>query len=166
MAYLVRRGPDRVEIRESVTTERGPRSRRLASFRAPLTPDVLDRAAAVATRPFDREAIVRRARADGIAVAHRAREPEARALLTRLRRRDAMDPTLATLLRSALERAPREPLPESLEDVAEWIGATAAERGSALRQLLDLYGRIAASRRLPRELERPAYPRIESSPAR
>jgi len=44
MAYLHRR-PRRIEIRESVATRMGPRSRVLASFAGALTPDVLARAA-------------------------------------------------------------------------------------------------------------------------
>jgi hypothetical protein len=162
MAYLVRRGADRFEIRESFTTDRGPRSRRLVSFRGALTPDVLERAAAQATRPFDAKALMRRARTLGVPVAGRSREPEARALLARLRRGDRLDPTLAGLLRAALERLPEEPVPESLEEVADWVGASAAERGEALRGLLDLYGRIAASRPAPPRREAARFPRIES----
>jgi hypothetical protein len=162
MAYLVRRGPDRTEIRESISTARGPRSRRLVGFRGALTQDVLERAAAEARRPFDPRALVRRARAAGIEVVERSREPEARALLARLRRRDPLDSRLAALLRSALDGLPREPIPEELEDVADWVGASAADRGNALRQLLDLYGRIAASRPPPRQREKPRFPHIES----
>jgi hypothetical protein len=162
MAHLVRRGPDRIEIRESFATPRGPRSRLLASFREPLTPDVLERAAARATRPFDRRALARRARGAGVAVALRSREPEARALLARLQRPDPLDPVLAAALRRALGGLPEAGLPEALAEVAEWVGASAAQRGAALRELLDLYGRIAASRPPPRERERPRFPRFSS----
>jgi hypothetical protein len=162
MAYLVRRGPGRTEIRESVATERGPRSRCLVGFRGPLTPDVLERAAARARRPFDARALERRARAAGIEVVQRSREPEARALLARLRRGDPLDPGMAALLRAALADQPGGPVPEQLEDVADWVGASPASRGSALRQLLDLYGRIAASRALGREPEKPRFPHFES----
>jgi len=164
MAYLVRRSPSRVEIRESRATARGPRSRVLASFAGELTPDVLAQAAARAARPFDADALVRRARVLGIPVGERAREPEARALLARLRRRDPLDPAMATLLRRALEDARAEPVPDHLAEVCEWIGAPAAERGQALRELLDLYGRIAASRPARREPERRRFPRFSSSP--
>ena len=94
MAYLVRRSPTRFEIRESRSTPRGPRSRVLASFLEALTRDVLDRAAARATRPVNAAALVRRARTLGIPVLERSREPEARALLSRLRRGDPLDPDL------------------------------------------------------------------------
>lgn len=162
MAYLVRRRADRVEIRESRATPRGPRSRVLASFSGPLTPEVLDRAAARATRPFDRRALLRRARAAGIPVQERSREPEARALLARLRRGDPLDPALAAALRRALERQPEAPVPEALAEVSEWVGAGARERGAALRELLDLYGRIARSRAPRRERERRRFPRFSS----
>ncbi len=162
MAYLVRRSPTRVEIRESRSTARGPRSRVLASFPEALTRDVLDRAAARATRPFDAATIVRRARALGIPVLERSREPEARALLSRLRRGDPLDPVLAASLKRALERLPEMPIPESLAEVSEWVGASAAERGAALRELLDVYGRIVHSRPPRRRRERPRFPRFSS----
>jgi len=165
MAYLVHRSPTRFEIRESRATPRGARSRVLASFPEVLTRDVLDRAAARSTRPFDAAALARRARALGIPVVERSREPEARALLSRLRRSDPLDPALAASLRRAFARLPEAPVPESLAEVSEWVGASAAERGAALRELLDLYGRIAGSRprRRLRELRR--FPRFSSQRA-
>ena len=162
MAYLVRRSPTRVEIRESRSTPRGARSRVLASFPEALTRDVLERAAARATRPFDAGALVRRARARGIPVLERSREPEARALLSRLRRGDPLDPVLAASLRRALAQVPEAAIPESLAEVSEWVGASAAERGAALRQLLDLYGRIARSRPPRRRGEQARFPRFSS----
>ncbi|HKJ24816.1 MAG TPA: hypothetical protein VKB65_08355 [Myxococcota bacterium] len=164
MAYLVRRGARRVEIRESRATPRGPRSRVLASFAGDLTPDVLAEAAARATRPFDAAALGRRAREMGLAVRERPREPEARALLARLRRGDPLDPVMATLLRRALGDPRAGSLPGPLADVAEWVGAPPAERGRALRELLDLYGRIEASRPERRERPRRRFPRFSSSP--
>ena len=165
MAYLVRRGPSRVEIRESRATPKGARSRVLASFSDALTRDVLARAAARATRPFDAEALVRRARAQGIPVRERSQEPEARALLARLRRGEPLDPVLAASLRRALARIPEAPIPESLAEVSEWIGAGSRERGAALRELLDLYARIEQSRPPPRRRERPRFPRFSSRPS-
>jgi len=162
MAYLVRRSPSRFEIRESRSTPRGPRSRVLASFLETLTRDVLDRAIARAARPVNAAALVRRARTLGIPVLERSREPEARALLSRLRRGDPLDPVLAASLRRALARLPETPIPQSLAEVSEWVGASAAERGAALRELLDLYGRIARSRPPRRRRERARFPRFSS----
>jgi hypothetical protein len=95
-------------------------------------------------------------------VVERSREPEARALLARLRRGDPLDPALAAALRRALERLPAAPVPEPHAEVCEWVGASAAERGAALRQLLDLYGRIAQSRPAPRRREGARFPRFSS----
>lgn len=162
MAYLVRRSPDRIEIRESHATPRGPRSRVLASFSGRLTPSVLALAAARASRPFDADALLRRARASGIEVAQRSHEPEARALLARLRRRDPIDPLMAGLLKRALASVAGGEPPEALAEVAEWVGASAAERGVALRNLLDTYGLIAASRPARRAPPRPRFPRFDS----
>jgi hypothetical protein len=134
----------------------------LASFSGALTRDVLERAAARASRRFDAETLVRRARAQGIPVEERSREPEARALLARLRRDDPLDPALAAALRSALARVPEAPAPEPLADVIEWVGASDAERGAALRELLDLYGRIASSRTPRRARPRARFPRFSS----
>lgn len=52
MAYVVARPRGRFEIRESVHTPKGPRSRTLANFEQ-LTDKVLDTARGRASRPFD-----------------------------------------------------------------------------------------------------------------
>jgi hypothetical protein len=163
MAYLVERASNRVEIRESHATPRGPRSRQLARFSGALTPAVLARAAAKASRPFDAEALVRRAHVMGIAVARRAPELEARALLERLRRTDPIDPVMAGLLLRALDGVATAQVPEHLAEVAEWIGASPSERGAALRDLLDTFGRIAASRPPRRTRPHEPFPRFSSA---
>ena len=163
MAYLVKRPGDRIEIRESRSTTRGPRSRQLTRFLGALTPAVLARAEAQASRTFDPAALVRRARVMGIPVAAQARESEARALLARLRRGDPIDPVMAGLLARALEGIATTPVPEHLAEASEWIGSTPAARGSALRDLLDTFGRIAASRPARRTRPRKIYPRFASA---
>jgi hypothetical protein len=165
MAYFVRRSPDRVELRESVATAQGPRSRTLASFRGPLTADVLARAASRATRPFDAAALRRKAQERGIEVSEVAHESEARALLRRLRRSDRMDPVLVGLLRQALDRQPVAEVQEHLAEAAEWIGASPAERGHALRGLLRLYDRIRRNRPPQAEPPRAPLPRVSSAAA-
>jgi len=67
MAYVVARKGGRFEIRESLHTAGGPRSRTLAGFRV-LTDQALDAAARRAQRPFDREAVVRSGRRAGARV--------------------------------------------------------------------------------------------------
>ena len=77
----IRKQNDAYEIRECVSTERGPRQRALASFHRVLTPEVLDEAEANASRPFDRVALVARAVKQGIPVSERRRHAAARELL-------------------------------------------------------------------------------------
>jgi len=163
MAYLVKRSRDRIEIRESRSTPRGPRSRRLATFSGALTPAVLARAADRAARPFDARALVRRAAALGIPVEARAPETEARALLGRLARADTIDPVMAGLLVRALDGLGTAPVPEHLAEVSEWLGAPPAARGAALRDLLDAFGRIAASHPPRRSRPREIFPRFSSA---
>jgi hypothetical protein len=61
MAYVVARRGGRFEIRESLHTMRGPRSRTLAGFGA-LTDEILTAAARRAQRPFNVEAVIHSAR--------------------------------------------------------------------------------------------------------
>jgi hypothetical protein len=56
MAFVVVRPKGRFEIRESVHTKTGPRARSLANF-ASLTDEVLAKARARASRPFDADAV-------------------------------------------------------------------------------------------------------------
>jgi hypothetical protein len=158
----IRRHGLRCEIRECLSTERGPRQRVLASFRGALTPEILDRAEAKARRPFDREALVRRARGAGIPVTRRRGFPEARALLAVLQRGGGLDPRLVTRLRESLAQLPAAPVPEHLAAAADWIGQPESERGRALRGLLRTADRIAISRGPLRERSRKSFPRIRS----
>jgi hypothetical protein len=161
MAYLYLRKNGRVEIREAHTTPRGPRSRTLASFRGALTEAVLDRADSAAARGLDRDAIRRRARELGVAVAAASADALARPLIGRLRRGERLDPVLAHALREALEGRESAPVPADLADVLEWLGASDHERGRALRGVLRLYDRIARSRGAVREAEAERFPRFE-----
>lgn len=164
MAYLYLRKDGRAEIREAHHTAKGPRSRTLAGFRGPLTEDGLDRAEAAARRPFDREAVRAKARRLGIAVAVARADAPARALLARLRRGDAIDPILVGLLRGALAERAATPVPETLADVTDWLGAGDAERGSTLRGVLRLYDTIARSRAPVHAPEAPRFPRFQVAP--
>ena len=166
MAYLYLRKGGRAEVREARSTPRGPRSQTLVSFRGALRPEHLDRAEAAARRPFDRDALVRRARELGLAVERSPADAAARDLLASLRRAAPLDPSLAALLRARLAALPARPLPDDLADVAEWIGTSELERGRALRDLLRLYGAIARSRDPVREAPAPRVPRFASRPER
>ncbi|MBW2273524.1 MAG: hypothetical protein JRG96_09655 [Deltaproteobacteria bacterium] len=161
----IREQDGRYEIRECLSTERGPRQRILASFRGVLTPEVLDRAEEKALKPLKRMALVARALAMEIPVTHRRRYPEARALLAKLQRGGRLDPGLAALLRAALEPLPSESPPAHLEDAAEWIGQPEGVRGSALRGLLRTADRIVRSRGPLRTRPRELFPRFSSDPS-
>jgi len=158
----IRTQGDSNEIRECITTPRGPRQRTLVRFRGVLTPEILDRAALAATRPFDRQKLIARARARGIPLALARRDPAARSLLARLRGGTPIDPTLVTLLRDALEPLPAAPVPAHLADVADWIGRPEAARGKALRGLLRTAGRVLRSRGPLRTAEPERFPHFSS----
>jgi hypothetical protein len=67
MAFVVARRGGRFEIRESLYTANGPRSRTLAGFDV-LSDDVLAAAARRAQRPFDAAAVIRSGRRAGARV--------------------------------------------------------------------------------------------------
>lgn len=159
----IRRQGRRYEIRECRSTPRGPRQFTLASFQRVLSPEALDAAERAAQRPFDRAALMTRARALGIPVTRRRRFPEARALLAELRRGASVDPRLVELLRSTLAPLPSEPVPEHLAEAADWIGQPEAERGRALRGLLRAADRVLRSRRALRERPKERFPRFTSN---
>ncbi len=162
MAYLRKRRDGRVEIRESIATRRGPRARTLAVFRGALAPDVIERAAGLARRPFDRTALRARAHALGVPMSARRADAAARALLRDLRQGISLDPALVTLLREALDAQRAGPVPEPLAEAAEWLGVGAERRGEALRGLLRASDRLVRER--PARRERPAalFPRFRS----
>jgi len=166
VAYLARRPGGRFDIRESVLTARGPRSRTLATFRGALTSEVLERAGRRATRPLDLDRLRARAAGLGIPVSERRHDRAARELLAALRSGARLDPGLAHLLREALAAQPASPPPAPLREVAEWIGADDAQRGRALRDLLRVSDRIVRSREPVREREAVRFPRIRSRRAR
>lgn len=166
MAFLVPRGGGRFEIRESHATPDGPRARTLVAFRPPLSPDVLERAAARATRPFDAAALCARANALGIVVTARREDRAARALLARLRSGATLDPALAAQLREALADVPAAATPARLADVAEWIGVPPERRGATLRDLVRVADRIVRSREPRTACARDPFPRFSSRRAR
>ncbi|MBW2426453.1 MAG: hypothetical protein JRG86_19565 [Deltaproteobacteria bacterium] len=151
-----------VEIRECISTPAGPRQRALVRFRRILTNEILDRAAALARRPFDRAGLVTIARARGIPIADRAPAKGARELLAHLRAGGEIDPMLVTLLREALAPLEDRPLPEHLEDPSEWLGASEAARGRALRGLLRAVSPVDRSRSVGRETPPEPFPRFAS----
>lgn len=161
MAYLVRRPGGNVQIRECVRTERGPRSRMLASFRGALNDHALDRAARNAVRPLDRDGLIAKAQAMGVGWTS-STSLAARQLVKRLRRGRTLDPILVGLLRESLSDMVGTQLADELEEAADWLGSSEEERGAALRGLLRLSDAIVRSRdALPPGRGKP-YPHIDS----
>jgi hypothetical protein len=151
------------EIRECRSTERGPRQYPLARFRGVLTPEVLEQAEAGAHRPFDRAKLLALARRRGIPVSPHRTDAAARRLLAELRAGGSVDPGLVALLRDALGMLEAEPLPEHLEDAAQWVGRSQAERGKALRGLARTASRIARSAgSRPRHEPQARFPRFDT----
>jgi hypothetical protein len=161
MAYLVRRDGGSVQIRECVRTERGPRSRTLASFRGALNDQALDQAARKAARPLDREELIAKAQTMGIGWTSSA-SVAARQLLKRLRRGRPLDPVLVGLLRRSLSDNPETELADDLDEAVDWVGASDEERGATLRGLLRLSDAIARSRDTLSSRRREPYPHIDS----
>lgn len=167
----IRKQGDVFEIRECLSTSMGPRQRALVRFRKVLTPADLDRAQAIARRPFDRDELIRRARARGIPVGSAPRHDEARRLLAHLRDGGTIEPALAKLLVDALiafaseassKAQPKQVLPDHLEDVVDWVGRSEAVRGRALRGLLRTGSRVARSRGVLRSKADEPFPRFSS----
>jgi hypothetical protein len=176
MAYLVRRPGGSVQIRESVRTDRGPRSRTLAAFRGTLDERILETAARRAERPFDRAELIVKAREMGIAWASAA-NVAARRLVREIRVGHRLDATLASLLRENLPASTAEPEPHArparapdfapdFEEVAEWLESSDEERGATLRGLLRLGDAIVRARGRPAARRDAPFPRIDSSSAR
>ena len=120
MAYVVTRPRGRFEIRESVHTAQGPRSRSLANF-AQLTDEVLATAGERASRPFDAQAVRASARRAGVPVRTRRRRApgtaEARDFVQSSRRMAASLETRPTA--AAGTRDPGDALMDLLELVAQ-----------------------------------------------
>lgn len=145
MAFVVTRRDGRFEIRESIATSRGPRSRTLATFRE-LTDEVLDHAERRAERSFDRRRVEARALAAGACRDDRATARLGHALLEDLHQGGRLPPVLVDALTRCLAGATTSAL-DSLPPLEDWIGSTARERGDALRDLLRLTDRLPPARR-------------------
>lgn len=135
MASLVRRKDGRSEIRETLSTPRGPRSRTLAVFRE-LTDKDLEKAERRATRPFDRGRILRRARELGVPRYGESASRAARALLAELHAGRPLEPVLVAALGEALAGRPETAVPKSIAPLLPKLAADAVERGEELREVL------------------------------
>ena len=152
MAYVVRRPNGSWEVRESVSTPKGPRSRTLASFRR-FTPAVVSRAVRAAQRPTTSDAVY--AALEEAGAVSSAADEAARALLAEVAAGRPPSPGLRRLLTDMLSDPPAHDPPGA--DAAEWFGRSDAERGAALRDLLDFVDALPRRPRPP--LSFPPVPR-------
>ncbi|MGN6557176.1 MAG: hypothetical protein ACTHLH_04090 [Solirubrobacterales bacterium] len=145
MAYVVATKPGRFEVRESVSTPKGPRSRTLASFRE-MTIETVDRVQANSEKPPTAAELTRLALRAGAPVRGSELDEAASETLRRIASGEQPDPKLRRLLLDALSsQSGTEQPPESnglVSDAAraasQWIGVGAEDRGNALRELLEL----------------------------
>jgi len=131
MAYVVRRPNGAWEIRESVVTDRGPRSRTLASFRR-LTPGTVTRAVRRAQRPTSADEVYAALERAGAVTS--AADDAARALLAEVAAGRPPSPGLRRLVVGMLSDPPQHDSPTA--EAAEWFEATDEQRGEALGDLL------------------------------
>ena len=153
---MVRRPAGRWEVRESVLTQAGPRSRSLVGFRV-LTSDALDRAEARATQPFDRDGVLAAAYRVGAPVEEPRADAAARALVSEAAAGRLPSPGLRQLLADQLCDAGEALQLQTGDSITDWIGASPARRGEALRDLLGLGDRLPSPDRT-----RLAFPRLRS----
>jgi hypothetical protein len=159
MAYIVARKTGAWEIRESHSTDAGPRSRTLAGFRT-LTPEVIERARGRSSSELDGDELRKAARRAGAPVAIPDSDATAGALLAELAAGRRPRPLLARLLVQALSNDETQPT-DNAQAAAAWFSASPARRGETLRDLLLLADHLP--RRERREGDR--FPRIASRSA-
>ncbi|HEX2095816.1 MAG TPA: hypothetical protein VHF50_00420 [Solirubrobacterales bacterium] len=162
MAFVVPTKAGRFEVRESVATPKGPRSRTLASF-SELTEEVIEKARAKASRPLDAERLRRAALKASAPVAVSPGERAARELIAELGKGRRLDPTLRRILLDLLDRGRQDGKQpsqwhEAAREVAEWMAATPAEKGRALVDLLLLVDALPSGGRRGKPL---SFPRLD-----
>jgi hypothetical protein len=158
MAYIVARKTGTWEIRESHSTEAGPRSRTLANFRT-LTPEVIERARERSVKRLDTDDLRRLARRAGAPVSVPPSDVAAGELLARLAEGRKPRPVLAKLLIDALSGETVRST-DNAQAAAAWIAASPERRGETLRDLLLLADRLPQ----PRTRKRARFPRFASRP--
>lgn len=156
MAYVVKGKAQSWEIRESVSTDKGPRSRTLATF-SELDDRTIERAQARAEAPFSDDGLRRAALRKGAPVPESRAIQAARTLLAEIARGERLPPGLADLLADRLGERPGRPL-EAARAASEWLDAGDRRRAEALEDLLLLTDSLPATRRSP-SLE---FPRINT----
>jgi hypothetical protein len=164
MTYVVPARSGRFEIRESVSTPKGPRSHTLVSFRE-LDDTVIEKARRKAAKALDETELRRAARRAGAPVARSPVDRAARELIAELAKGRTPSPTLRHMLLDLLRRGHADGREtsrrsEAEHDVAEWMAATPVERGKALVDLLLLADALPHGERRGKPLR---FPRLDST---
>lgn len=169
MAYVTANRRGGFEIRESVATPSGPRSRTLATFRR-LDDEAIARARERARKPPSPEELREAALRAGAPLAAAPVDRAAAETVRRLAAGESVDPMLRRLLLDALRRQERgerveEPGPgpetevsAAAREASQWIGVGPEQRGEALRDLLDLTDSLPLRQREPAS----DFPRLRS----
>ncbi|HWO83240.1 MAG TPA: hypothetical protein VNM38_05550 [Solirubrobacterales bacterium] len=166
MAYVVATKPGRFEVRESVSTASGPRSRTLASFRE-LTDEVVEKVQARAEKPPAAEELARLSLKAGAPIRGSELDEAARETLRLMANGKRPDPMLRQLLLDALAdedlsdqpATSRGKVSDAARAATQWIGVGVEERGAALRELLELADALPVRLR-PHEI---GFPRLKST---
>jgi len=163
MAFIVPTKGNRFEIRESRATSQGPRSRTLASFKE-LNEEAIAKAQARTAKPLSAEELRRAARKVSAPVARRPVDQAARELIAELGKGRKLDLSLRQIVLDLLDEGHgdgRQPSRrcETSGEIAEWMAATAEEKGRALVDLLLLADALPSGGRTGKPLE---FPRLDS----
>jgi len=148
-------------VRESLSTPDGPRSRTLVTFDE-LNDEALAKAQSRATKPFSVEDLRNAAVRVGAPIAHPPVDRAARELIAELGKGQTPEPRLKRLLTGMLGDDPAAAIApaDPSRAVAEWMTATAKERGKALVDLLLLADALPSGGRKGKPLR---FPRLEST---
>lgn len=162
MAYLVERPNGSWELRESITSARGPRSRTLATFRCLGEKDV-DKAVSRSETGLTEAEVVDLARRAGAPVERTRAEAAAAELIEALARGEELPPPWREALLSALDRDPGDHIRGADRGDADlWINASLERRGQALEELLDFAEAIGAPGRAGSDLTFPGLDTVRS----
>jgi len=145
MAYVVATKPGRFEVRESVSTPKGPRSRTLAGFRE-LTSETIETVRAKSEKPPTAADLTHLALRAGAPVRGSDLDEAARETLRRIASGEQPDPKLRRLLIDALSEPnsreqssrPKGAISDAARAAAQWVGVSSEDRAAALRELLEL----------------------------
>lgn len=146
MASVIKNKSGRWEVRESYRTEKGPRSRTLATF-AELTPDHVHLVIERSEDDLTEDAVRQIARRAGAPVARSRADTAAIELLRAVGRREEVSPGLIKLLRDVFSDGPMSPW---AEEAVEHVGLSLEEKAV---QFEDLMAFVDAVPKDPRWLE-------------